>query len=113
VGRKGVNGEMTVKKYTQQFKDDVLAFWANNPDMSVRKICQDFGIANPTFYEWRKQAGLGGRSNGSNLCQAVSYEEHHCLQKRNRELEQENLILRRAAAYFAKDVLPKGNTLSS
>ncbi|QBI19636.1 hypothetical protein ER308_08780 [Egibacter rhizosphaerae] len=29
------------------------------------------------------------------------------LKRRNRQLEQENEILRRAAAYFAKDTLPK------
>ena len=35
------------------------------------------------------------------------------LQRRNLELEQENQILKRAAAYFAKDALPKGSTLSA
>jgi transposase len=29
------------------------------------------------------------------------------LKKRNKQLEQENEILRRATAYFARDVLPK------
>ncbi len=103
-------------KYSQQFKDDVLTFYANNPNMQVRQICRDFGIGSPTFYEWRKQAREAGNTttDGSSTSQGgggVSFEEHRKLQKRNVELEQEIYVLKRAAAYFAKDVLPKGKGL--
>lgn len=104
-------------KYTQQFKDDVLAFYASNPNMQIVQICKDFGISEPSFYEWRKRAREAGNTttDGSSISQGgggVSIEEHRKLAKRAHELEQENYILKRAAAYFAKDVLPKGNTLS-
>jgi transposase len=39
-----------------------------------------------------------------------SAEELRELKRRNKLLEQENEILRRATAYFARDVLPKGCT---
>ena len=107
-------------KYPQQFKDDVLAFWANNPNMPIAQICKDFGICDASLYTWRKKAretGAAGNSTTDGFIKsqgggAVSYEQHRKLQKRNWELEQECLVLRRAAAYFAKDALPKGNTLS-
>jgi len=108
---------MTTNKYNQQFKDDVLAFWANNPNMPIVQLCKDFGISDASFYLWRKQAteARNSTTNGSSDSQgggAVSLEEHRRLAKRAHELEQENYILKRAAAYFAKDALPKGNTLS-
>ena len=102
-------------RYNQQFKDDAVAFWSNNPSIRITQICKDFGISEPTFYEWRKQA-RNRAGDGLSTCQSsgsVFYEEHRKLRKRNLELEQENIILKRAATYFAKDALPKGNTLSS
>ena len=104
------------KKYNNQFKQDVLAFWSSNPTMSVKQVCRDFGITPTSLYEWRKQS-RNSAGDGFQVSQdsgvAVSFEEHRRLQRRNLELEQENLVLKRAAAYFAKDSLPKGSTLSS
>ncbi len=100
------------KPYPEEFKADVLAFYANNPAMPVSRICQDFGISEPAFYDWRKAAGMSGDTE-TNKATSTTLEELRRVQKRNRELEQENYILKRATAYFAKDALPKGNTLSS
>ncbi|MDR2524347.1 MAG: transposase [Candidatus Nomurabacteria bacterium] len=100
--------------YPLTFKQDVLAFYANNPNMPITQICKDFGISDATFYTWRKAHRLADGSTAlpTNQGSPVSAEEHRRLQKRNLELEQENYVLKRAAAYFAKDALPKGNTLS-
>ena len=38
---------------------------------------------------------------------ATAEERLKALERRNRQLEQENEVLRRATAYFARDVLPK------
>lgn len=98
--------------YNQQFKDDVLSFWANSPHISAAQVCRDFGISEASLYHWRKKAAESGNLV-TRQATAVSPDEHRKLKLRNRELEQENLVLKRAAAYFAKDALPKGSTLSS
>ncbi len=101
----------TRKHYAEQFKQDVLAFWASNPTMEIRQICKDFGIHETQFYKWRRQTTEEESVKSSNG--TVTLEEHRQAKKRIHELEQENFILKKAAIYFAKDALPKGNTLSS
>ncbi len=53
----------------------------------------------------------GHRSDGSPAvtpaAAATAEQRLKELEKRNRQLEQENEVLRRATAYFARDVLPK------
>lgn len=103
--------------HNPQYKQDVLAFYASHPEMTKRQICKDFGLSTKTLYNWLKDdhAARNATTNGSLNSQGgggVSVEEARKLSVRNRELEMENLILRKAAAYFAKEVLPKGSTLS-
>ncbi len=64
----------------------------------VADVCRQTGIAEATFYLWKKRyAGMG----------ISELRELRELRRRNKLLEQENEILRRATAYFARDVLPK------
>jgi transposase len=50
-----------------------------------------------------REDGAGGSASTSGLDDATVRE----LLKRTKQLEQENQILRRATAYFARDILPK------
>ena len=73
----------------------------------VSKIAKDLGISDSCLRNWMHQAeteenGSGDRWLGSEKKEVAE------LRRRNRLLEQENEILRRAAAYFAREnVLPK------
>ncbi len=65
----------------------------------------DFGIAEETVRRWMRRADVDdGIKDG-----LTSAEQAEVVQMRRtiRRLEMENEILRRAAAYFAKDALPK------
>ena len=81
-----------------EFRRDVVAV-ARRREASQKQIAKDFGISEATLYLWLKQADIedGGRP-GTTAAEAA---EVRALKKRNRLLEQENEILRRAAAYFA------------
>ncbi len=89
--------------YPQEFRDEVVAL-ARKREISLRQIAREFGVAEPTIYEWLRKADAAD-------CGAVPREqvasENRELKKRNRQLEMENEVLRRAAAYFSQAVLPK------
>ena len=91
--------------YPKEFRRDVIAV-ARNGEQSIAQIARDFGVSESCIARWLKVAdredGLAGRPPGSD-----SEAENRELRKRNKQLEQENEILRRATAYFARDTLPK------
>ena len=92
------------KKFPPEFKRDVVAV-ARRGDLTYAEVAADFGISETTLARWIRQADVDdGIRDG-----LTSAEQSELVQLRRdkRRLEMENEILRRAAAYFAKDVLPK------
>jgi transposase-like protein len=73
----------------------------------VSKIAKDLGISDSCLRNWMHQADADEKG-GSDGLSGGEKKELSELRRRNRLLEQENEILRRAAAYFAREnVLPK------
>jgi transposase len=73
----------------------------------VARIAKDLGISDSCLRNWMTQADADENGSGQRLTSAEKKELAE-LRKRTRLLEQENEILRRAAAYFAREnVLPK------
>jgi transposase len=85
----------------------------------MSSIAKDFGISESCLARWLKIAdrkdGLGDKPGGVRTggsppspAQAATAEAELVeSRKRIKQLEQENEVLRRATAYFARDVLPK------
>jgi len=75
-------------------------------DKPIAKIAEDLGIAESCLRNWLKQADIDDGQRGG-----LSTDERAELVALRRELrttKMENEILKRAAAYFARDqVLPK------
>lgn len=92
------------KPYPREFRDDVVAV-ARKGEAPLKQIAKDFGISESCLNNWMRAADVeDGRRPG--LTQQES-EQVRELKKRNRLLEQENEVLRRAAAYLARDINPK------
>jgi len=90
--------------YPAEFRADVVAV-ARKRETSLVQIAKDFGISDATLSNWLKKADIeDGVKPGVTEAQAAEVRE---LKKRNRTIEQENEILRRAAAYFAKELPSK------
>ena len=92
------------KKFPPEFKRDVVAV-ARRGDLSVPEVAVDFGVAEETVRRWMRQADIDdGIKDGLTTAEQAEIVQ---LRREKRRLEMENEILRRAAAYFAKDALPK------
>jgi transposase len=92
------------KKFPPEFKRDVVAV-APRGDLTVNEVAADFDIAPESVRRWMRQADIdAGIKEGLTTAEQ---QEVVRLRREIRRLEMENEILRRAAAYFAKDQLPK------
>jgi transposase len=92
------------RAFPKEFRDDVVAV-ARGSDVSIARVAKDFGISESCLQRWLKLADVEeGRRPGVTREESAELRE---VKKRNRLLEQENEVLRRAAAYLARDVLPK------
>ena len=92
------------KKFPVEFQRDVVAV-ARRRGALRSEIAADFGISESTLKRWIAQADIDdGVKDG-----LTSTEQNELVQlrRRNRRLEMENEILRKAAAYFAAETLPK------
>jgi transposase len=79
--------------------------------VTIEQIATDFGIHPMTLTKWMYQAAIDdGERPGKSTTDSVELRE---LRRRNRLSEQENEVLRRAAAYLSQANLPgKGSTRS-
>lgn len=95
--------------YPQEFREDVVAVArARESGVTLAQIAKDFGISDQTLTNWMKQADIEeGRRPGVTKDEAAEVRE---LRRRNRLLEQENEVLRRAAAYLSQANLRLGGS---
>jgi transposase len=91
------------QRYPDEFRQRAIEL-ARTGDKSVARIAADLGIATSCLRRWMKQDDIeGGRREGLNTDERA---ELVALRRELRTAKMENEILRRAAAYFAKETLP-------
>jgi transposase len=94
--------------YPIEFRRDVIAV-ARQGEQSREQVARSFGISAFCLARWLRiadredQAAAGTTTSPYGGLAAENRE----LRKRTKQLEQENEILRRATAYFARETLPK------
>ena len=84
------------KKYDDEFKRNALNKVFDG--QSVRSVAEELGINESLIHKWKRAAKTFG--NGSRSGAELS--EIEALKKRNRELEMENEILKKAALIFGR-----------
>jgi transposase len=100
------------KPYPREFREDVVRVARNRePGQHIKQIAADFGISESCLTNWMKAADVeDGIKPGTTAAENAELRE---ARKRIRLLEQENEVLRRAAAYLSQANLPgKGSTRS-
>jgi transposase len=93
------------KPYPKEFRDDVVRVARNRePGVHLKQIAADFGISESCLTNWMKTADVeDGKKPGTTSTENAELRE---ARKRIRLLEQENEVLRRAAAYLSQANLP-------
>lgn len=95
--------------YPKEFRDDVVAVArGREPGVTLKQIAEDFGISEASLTNWLKAADVeDGRRPG--VAKEES-DELRQLRRRAKLLEQENEVLRRAAAYLSQANLKLGGS---
>ncbi|WP_434743728.1 IS3 family transposase [Micromonospora sp. SH-82] len=94
------------KPYPREFRDDVVRVARDrDPGVTVEQVAKDFGVHPMTLFKWMRQADVdAGTRPGVSGSDSAELRE---ARKRIKLLEQENEVLRRAAAYLSQANLPK------
>ena len=92
------------KPFPEEFRRDVVAV-ARRREAPMSQVAKDFGISESCLHRWVKRAEIeDGERPGLTLAEQAEIRD---LKKRNRLLEQENEVLRRAAIYLGQGLNPK------
>jgi transposase len=84
------------KKYDDEFKRNALQKVFDG--QSVRSVAEELGVNESLIHKWKRAA----LTKGNGKQRGVELSEIEALKKRNRELEQENEILKKAALIFGR-----------
>ena len=93
--------------HPKEFRDDVVAV-ARRSEAPIARIAKDFGISESCLRNWLHKADVeDGVRPGVTKAES---EELRAAKKKIRLLEQENEVLRRAAAYLSQANLKLGQS---
>lgn len=97
------------RRYPAEFRQGAVELarsFQGKDEKPLRQLASDLGISAQTLRNWLKQADINeGRREGLTTEERAELVR---LRRANRLLEMENEILKRAAAFFAREnVLPK------
>ena len=88
------------RRYTQEFKAETVSL-IRSSGKSMSQICRDLGLADSTVSRWLAQAEVdAGQREGLTT---EERQELSLLRRENRVLREEREILRKAAAFFARE----------
>lgn len=89
------------RPYPREFREGAVAL-ARQGERPIAEIAKELGIAESCLRNWLKQDQLDRRERDDGLT-SKEREELRELRRRVRRLEQEKEILRKAAAFFARE----------
>ena len=89
--------------YTTEFRE--LAAKRVKDGQSVGTVCRELGLSDQTVRNWVKAAAAGKLNGAGGRVVTPEEMELSRLRAENLKLKRELEIIKKAAAYFAKDVL--------
>ncbi len=90
-------------KYSPEFKRDAVTL-ARTTGRPINQVARELGLSHETLRNWVKQDRIDRGQGVAGELTSSEREELRTLRRRVADLEVEREILRRAAAYFAKEM---------
>ena len=81
-------------RYDEEFKKSVVSLFNNGKTQT--SLCKEYGISQSALAKWIKQYSTVKTEDG----EILSARQIKDLQKRNSQIEEENIILKKAIAIF-------------
>jgi transposase-like protein len=90
------------RKFTAEFKAGAVEV-CNVGDRSIGQVARDLGITETSLRAWVKRAEIDAGKGPPGALTTVEREELTRLRRDNKRLKMEREILKKAAAFFAKE----------
>lgn len=90
-------------KYSQEFKRDAVAL-VHSTGKPINQVARELGISHETLRGWVRRDLIDRGQGAPGEVTNDQLEELRSLRRQVKELETEREILRKAAAYFAKEM---------
>ncbi len=94
------------KQYTKEFKEEAVRLMQSS-DKPASEVAMELGIRRNQLYKWREQIqakGEGAFAGHRGRPKKEDQSEMTTLRQENERLKEEIEILKKAAAYFAKEL---------
>jgi transposase len=92
------------KRYTPEFKRDAVAL-VRSSGRNVTEVARELGVSPEGLRGWVKQAKIDRGEGAPDALTTAEKEELQRLRRENREQQQTIEILKKAAAFFAKETM--------
>jgi transposase len=90
------------KQYTEEFKRDAVRMMRGRGTRTVTEVADDLGVASNLLHRWASKIERDAVSKRNADGETVDQEVRR-LRKEVEQLRMEKAILKKAAAFFAKD----------
>lgn len=90
------------KQYTDEFKRDAVRMMRDRGSRTVGQVADDLGVATNLLHQWARKFDKDAVAKRNDEGETVEQEVRR-LRKEVEQLRMEKAILKKAAAFFAKD----------
>jgi len=97
-----MNSQKKQNLYTTEFRESAVKL-AVESDQPVTKIAEELGVNKNTLHTWISKYHRPQKQKVDRVGEEHLYDELKRLRKENKRLTEERDILKKAAAYFAKE----------
>lgn len=90
------------KHYTDDFKRDAVRLMEKRGARTVAQVADDLGCSECNLYKWARRFGTQAADEPMEPTESLEQEVRR-LRRENEQLRMEKSILKKAAAFFAKE----------